>query len=179
VNSEALASRLHDIRGLDDVGFWPPAPGWWLVIASVVLVAVLIRIVRRYPLVWRPSLRLRWNRDAARKLYSLRARIDHGDPKEIATELSELIRRIAIARCGRSQCAGLSGTQWLDWMSDHDPLNYDWHKHGGLLMDLTYAPPGGEGHRVELHEMLTAALAWVSHTGDCEVTSRPARKAAA
>jgi len=35
-----LLQELRDIRGLDPLPWWPPAPGWWLVLAAaLVLVA--------------------------------------------------------------------------------------------------------------------------------------------
>ncbi|MET0045817.1 MAG: DUF4381 domain-containing protein [Candidatus Thiodiazotropha sp. 6PLUC3] len=86
---------LRDIRGIDSVSWWPLAPGWWLVLAVVLLLLLvigwLINRRRLYPLG-------RWQQDARRRLISLKKRIKREPVKPIASDLSELLRRIAIAR---------------------------------------------------------------------------------
>jgi hypothetical protein len=48
--------------------------------------------------------------------------------KPVATEFSELLRRIAMARHGRTACAGLHGEDWLAWLTEHDPKGFDWRR---------------------------------------------------
>ena len=55
-------------------------------------------------------------------------------------ELSELLKRIAMARHGRVACAGLQGQAWLDWLSAQDPNGFDWRQHGQPLIHAPYAP---------------------------------------
>lgn len=161
----ALA-QLRDIRGIDGVPWWPPALGWWLILAAIVLVALAIYH-------WRTMLRLRvpipgitlgsWRWDAAHALRALRKRAAEPgeDSKVIAGELSELLRRIAMARLGRDACAGLTGRAWLDWLKKNDPAGFDWPARGGLLLDMPYAPPG-HGPGGELQALIDAAYAWVT-----------------
>ena len=91
----------------------------------------------------------------------------HGDVKVLAARLSELLRRIAIARCGRDRCAGLNGETWLAWLADHDPDGFDWRARGRLLLELPYAPPGETGDRPELYKLIDAALAWTTQPRAC------------
>lgn len=166
----SLTSRLHDIHELDPAGIWPLATGWWLLLAAAVLLALLIIGLRR--LRWRPDWRrfmprYGWSRDAARELISLRDQISHGDAKVLSARLSELLRRIAIARCGRDNCAGLHGDPWLAWLADHDPAGFDWRSRGRLLLDLPYAPPGEFDQQPEFRGLIDAALAWTAWPGDC------------
>ena len=160
MNPELLASQLRDIRGLDAIPWWPLAPGWWLVAIGVVALVWLLGTrlpVWRWP---RPTRRLAWQRTAARDLRALRRRVGHEDSKRLAGELSELLRRIAMARCGRDACAGLSGKDWLQWLSANDPLGFDWTRHGDLLTRLPYAPPAPGDKGTLLLTLIDAALAW-------------------
>ena len=101
--------QLRDIHGIQGVPWWPPGPGWWILAAAVL---ALIFLAWRF----RTNIRLRvppipmftvgrWRWDAARRLRDLRKRVLTQDSKQTASELSELIRRIAMARLGREACA--------------------------------------------------------------------------
>ncbi len=150
---------LRDIHGIDPASWWPPAPGWWLILLGIVLFALLVwwllRLRRLYPLG-------RWQKDARRRLLHLKRQLQQSPTKEIAGELSELLRRIAIARCGRSRTAALSGQAWLAWLQNNDRSGFDWQENGQLLVALPYAPPDREADRDALRELIDAAIRWVS-----------------
>ncbi len=165
---ESLANRLHDIHELDPVSIWPLATGWWLMLAGTALLILLFIGLRRWRPDWRRYLpRYGWSRDAARELTALRDRVGRGDAKTLAACLSELLRRIAIARCGRDRCAGLHGEPWLAWLADHDPDGFDWRARGRLLLELPYAPPAELGDQPELINLIDAALAWTNQSREC------------
>ena len=154
---EAPYLYLRDIRGLDPVGWWPPAIGWWLVAGAILLfVAMMIWLWRR-----RHVFASHWRRDAVRQLKTLRYRCTLEDSKTIGRELSELLRRIAIARQGRKACAGLTGEDWLEWLSRDDPSGFDWKSRGRILLTLPYAPPRPQEGQNELKKLIEAALRWV------------------
>ncbi len=155
---------LRDIRDIPAIPWWPPAPGWWLLLLA--LVALVYAVWR-----WRTPLSLRipipgitlgtWRWDAAAALRHLKRRArEGGDAKALAGELSELLRRIAMARLGRPACAGLTGQAWLDWLSTHDPNGFPWHERGRLLLVTPYAPPGAGGD--DIRTLIEAAEGWVS-----------------
>jgi len=150
---------LRDIHGIDSAPWWPPAPGWWLlllgVLLAVLLVWWLIRRRRLYPLG-------RWQQDARRHLLALRRRMKREPVKQVAGELSELLRRIAIARCGREQTASLTGEMWLDWLQSNDSTGFPWREKGRLLLELPYAPPGHTADKSTLSQLIDAAVHWVS-----------------
>lgn len=155
-----LASQLRDIRGLDALPWWPPGPGWWLVAGLCLVLAVnlyyLLRHLRRYPVG-------SWHRSAWRELHRLRERADGMPADQLASALSELMRRIAIARVGRAQAAALTGERWLAWLQEHDPAGFAWQQHGKPLLTLPYAPPDAQPQgREQLLELLDAAFAWTA-----------------
>jgi hypothetical protein len=168
VTPESLTNRLHDIQDLDPAGVWPLATGWWLIIAGVALMIMLVIAVRHWQLDWRRYLpRYGWSREAAQELTALRERIGHGDAKNQIARLSELLRRVAIARCGRHSCAGLHGESWLDWLAEHDPDGFDWRVRGRLLLEVPYAPPGELDQPSELGKLIDAALVWTVRPSQC------------
>lgn len=157
--------QLRDIQGIGGAPWWPPATGWWLLLATLVVVGFALYH-------WRFILRLRvpipgitlgtWRWDAAASLRSLRRRAHEGqDPKQTAGELSELLRRIAMARWGRESCAGLHGDDWLAWLAAKDPAGFPWVQRGRLLVTAPYAPRGALGER-DLLALIDATFVWVS-----------------
>lgn len=145
---------LRDIHGLDSVPWWPLAPGWWVLLLTVVLLSYGLWLIWRWwSFDWRAEARLELNR--------LKQQLRTGDLKRTAGSLSELLRRIAIARTSRQQCAGLTGLAWLQWLRTHDPKGFDWEQHGRLLMELPYAPArsGIQAQRVSV--LITATAAWI------------------
>jgi hypothetical protein len=171
VTPESLVNRLHDIHELDPVSMWPPAVGWWLLLAAVVILALIITALRRWRPDWKRYLPRRgWSRHAANELIRLRARVGQDDARTLSAELSELLRRIAIARCGRHHCAGLYGDAWLGWLSDHDPDGFNWREHGRLLMTLPYTPPGTTAEASQFYKLIDAALAWTTLPRSCSLS---------
>ena len=165
---ESLTTRLHDIQELDAVGIWPLAAGWWLLLAVLVLIILLFIGLRRRRIDWQAFLpRYGWSRDAARELMALRERVGRAETKSLVAQFSELLRRIAIARCGRESCAGLHGEHWLNWLAAHDPDGFDWREHGSLLLDIPYAPPAELEPQTAMYDLIDAALVWTRQAGTC------------
>jgi hypothetical protein len=168
---------LRDIHEIPPIPWWPPAPGWWLLGLALLLLIIggwrwRARLSLRIPI---PGITLgSWRWDAAVALRDLRSRAGKGqDVKQIIGELSELLRRIAMARLGRQACAGLTGNGWLDWLATHDPNGFPWRERGRLLIDAPYAPAGALGRHTGAKDVLSlidAALAWV------EVRDAPRRR---
>ncbi|MGF1547782.1 MAG: DUF4381 domain-containing protein [Thiotrichales bacterium] len=156
--SEPEIFTLRDIRGLDPASAWPPAPGWWLVLAGTVACLLLAHWGWR---LWRDR-QHQWRRDARLELIALRRQLRTGDPKQLASALSQLLRRIAMARCGRVACAGLAGAEWLAWLRANDPRGFDWQREGQILLTLPYAPRGSDSDRRALRRLLGALRPWAT-----------------
>ncbi len=159
---------LRDIHGITGVPWWPPGPGWWLAAAALL---ILVWVVRRrgVPRSWRlvlpllrPGAARAWRGEASRALRALRRRVRAGaDPKVCVGDLSELLRRIAMARLGRPACAGHTGEAWLAWLSANDPRGFSWTERGRVLLTGPYAPPG-QVPAADLLDLIDAAAAWVA-----------------
>ena len=160
--TDSALAQLRDIRDIDPIAWWPPAPGWW-VLLGIALLGMAVAIALAWWLGW---LRRDWRRDARRRLWMLRIRVHQLGAKEVAAQLSELLRRIGMARYGRVTCASLTGEAWLHWLEAHDPAQFAWIERGRVLIDLPYAPPR-EQTRItgadpdNLCVLVQAALPWL------------------
>ena len=159
-----LVAQLRDINGLDAVPWWPLATGWWLLAALVVALLLalisLLRNLRHYPAG-------SWHRDAWKQLRDLRQRASSMPVDQLAGDLSELLRRIAVARLGREQAAGLTGERWLECLQQHDPAGFAWKRWGKPLLALPYAPYGTrQEYREQLLPLIDAALVWTDKRED-------------
>lgn len=126
-------AALQDIEGLDAISWWPPAIGWWIVALLVILMAIGLGIWY-----WRQRrFKCSWQYAALEELAEITQR---QSIQQQATALSELIRRIAIQQYSRKDCAGLAGQQWLNWLGQHDPANFDWPSRAVWLINAPYAP---------------------------------------
>lgn len=152
----SLLSQLHDIKGLDAIGWWPPAPGWWALVALLVAAGAVPAFVRHY----RRRRALAWKTRIRAALNALEDR-PAAEAKQTAAAFAELLRLIAMRRHGRAACAGLQGKAWLSWLHRHDPDNFDWPRRAAVLLDAPYAPPGAVRLPPDWNELVKAAERWV------------------
>ncbi len=152
---------LRDIHDLDAIPWWPLAPGWWWVIGLAVLLLLVagLRYWIRYSGVI-PG----WRGDARRQLRALKKALRKDNPRDVAGQLSILLRRIAMARSGRRQAAGLSGDSWLGWLEQNDSTGFSWTQHGRVLLQAPYMPPAITVNRDEVMRLVVAAAHWVDTT---------------
>lgn len=96
---------LKDIHLPDVVGYWPLAPGWWLLLGLLILLAAVIYLSWRY-----------WKSHSMRRLA-----IAHLDElaklpeQKLAAALSRLLRQAVISHFP-SDHAGLSGLKLLEFL---------------------------------------------------------------
>ena len=153
-NSPPLLSQLYDIEGLDTIGWWPLATGWWIVLAIPVLFTVVAFIIY-----WRKrSFERSWRNSTLKTL----SRMEQNIPAEgTTTQLSELIRRIAIHQYSRKVCAGLEGKAWLLWLTEYDPEKFNWEQKAAWLVNAPYAPPGTSIPKPAIKQAIQAIRRWV------------------
>jgi hypothetical protein len=153
----ALLEQLHDIEGLDAISPWPLAIGWWVLILLGLLLFVLVVSF----VVVRVKFKRSWKNDTLQKLRALENNLSEETSRETVITLSEYLKRIALRRFSRKECAGLMGEAWLKWLKTHDIKNFDWVEKGGLLIRVPYSP---EDQKVSLDQvkiLLKAAKEWV------------------
>lgn len=134
--SQPGLSQLRDIHLPAPISWWPPAPGWWILITLIV--AILIGLF-----IWfRRRQRDNWRRAALAELARLRQQCAD-QPTTVHTiiaELSVLLRRVAISCFPRTEVAMLHGDKWLAFLnrSLDEPLFQS--EQSRLLAVAPYAP---------------------------------------
>ena len=154
MNPAATATLdLRDIHAAAAPGFWPPAPGWWLL--AVLLVALLamstLWLLRRYR-----SYRLKCQ--IMHELDTLGNGTTTDKTEDFLSHLSMLLRRIALRRYSREQVASLTGSDWLRFLDATGGDGDFEHGVGQILETGPYRPPGRE---LPADELLTLARRWV------------------
>lgn len=124
---------LRDIHQPEAPGFWPPAPGWWLLAALVL--AALAGFGRR---AW---LELRRRRRRQRILSELDQFQDAGlQGPVLVAAISALLKRVALSRYPRAEVAALTGNAWLAFLDRSGGDGRFAEGAGRVLADGAYAP---------------------------------------
>jgi hypothetical protein len=153
----AMASLedLHDIVLADPVSWWPPAPGWYVVSAVAVGLAIhfAIRALRRYR-------RNAYRRDALAMLHHA-----SDDPSSLISKVAVLLKRTALSAFPREQVASLTGEAWLDFLDRTGATKSFSQGAGRVLGGGQYGvDPLNESERAEL---VRAAGSWIrSHRAE-------------
>ena len=144
---------LRDLHLPEAIGWWPPAPGWWVLfaLALAALGWLLLRLIRKRRF------------DAARR-YAMRelanvesAYLAHRNVVTLARQVSQLLRRGMLAYAPRREVAGLTGEDWLRWLDRDLPVPY-FHTEGGRsILELPYCDPDGDFGDVDINALLAAA----------------------
>lgn len=129
---------LRDIHPGTAPAWWPPAPGWWLVVALV------LAAVAAYAL-WRSRKRARMRRIV--ELFDGAVDTASGAPAKVAA-MSELLRRAGHLR--NPQADKLPGDSWLAFLDDGDADRPFVRGPGRLLLE--------GGYRREVDPQQLAAL---------------------
>ncbi|MGR9073189.1 MAG: DUF4381 domain-containing protein [Gammaproteobacteria bacterium] len=122
---------IRDIHLPDSIGWWPPAFGWWLLAVLVPLLAYLgYRLYRRLT----RKTAVREAREWLRAIQQDRSRCEAEKLKEI----SVLLRRTAISIFPRSEVAGLTGKDWLEFLDRACGKTLFARGEGMVLLDGPY-----------------------------------------
>ena len=104
---EVDLSGLRDIHMPIEPSWWPPALGWWLVLAGIFVVALIFGLIYGC---W-------YNRP---KQYALRELkhiyVKEKNSVEMARQVSLLLKRVALFNYPRKKVAALTDEQWIAFL---------------------------------------------------------------
>ena len=143
---------LRDLHLPEAIGWWPLAPGWWLLLAlALVGLGFLLRLY------WRNRARAAARRHALARLNELTAAFEqHRDAVAFSSEVSQLLRRTMLAYAPRAEVAGLTGDAWLAWLDkDLDQPRFQ-SEAGRKLLELPYRAPGDDVSAMDLVDVVAA-----------------------
>ena len=119
MDSEELLAQLADIRLPGDISWWPPAPGWWILAALILVIGVFV---------WRAYTRARDTKlllsFALAELNLCMTNYDQqaadNDPiagLNLLNATNSVLRRVALFHNPHSSIASLSGEDWAQFLS--------------------------------------------------------------
>lgn len=123
--------QLKDIHLPQAISWWPLAPGWFVLLA--VLCGLLIYL---FYLFYQKTKQKYVVKYALTKLKRL-AKEDPSD-RNLAAEISTLIRRTALHYFNRTEIAGLTGQAWLEFLNRSGNTQQFTTAAGYLLIDAPY-----------------------------------------
>ena len=107
--------NLRDIHLPEPIGWWPLAPGWWILAALVIAGIVALSIWLR-----RRARQRRYRKIALQQLQTLYRNWQHqGDDIAFAREANRLLKQTALAAFPKAKVASLNGADWLDFLDRH------------------------------------------------------------
>ena len=141
---------LRDLHLPEAIGWWPLAPGWWILIGLAL--AGIVYLLRRAWLHWRAN---RPRRIALRELKKVQLEFQRGvDAGSLSRKLSQLLRRAMLAYAPRDEVAGLTGQDWLEWLDrglEGQPFTSG---AGRLIGTLPYARPDQEDDEARIEALI-------------------------
>ena len=139
MSDPADLSNLRDIVVPPEVALWPPAPGWWILLAGGIAMAAIFA-----------GMIVAWYRRNAYRRAALVA-LDTADADDIST----ILKRAALAAWPRAEVASLTGADWLAFLDRTARSDVFTRGAGRDLETLAF---GGAGDK---QAVLTAARRWI------------------
>ncbi len=132
-NNAQATLNLRDIHLPDPVSWWPLAPGWWLLLALLVLAIAAFYLFRFY------QKKQAIKKQVLIEFERLCQRHDK-DKNSIALiqSLSTLLRRACISFYPRSEVASLTGSAWLDFLESTGSKETFNTEQGKLIASAPY-----------------------------------------
>lgn len=146
---------LRDLHLPAAIGWWPLAPGWWLVL--VIAVAGLGWLAYRSLQRWQAG---KPRRAALKQLLAVtKEYAETGNTQWLGKQLSELLRRTMLAYAPRNEVAGLTGARWSGWLDQdlHEPLFSN--GAGQMLESLPYRNPELGDQDIDVDGLIDAVRA--------------------
>ena len=154
MNDTGSLQNLNDIVVPDPVSWWPPAPGWYVLAAILLIIFILLAI--RHWRNWRGN---RYRRQSLTELSLIRAK----SSAAYMGRLPELLKRTALSVWPREEVASLSGRSWHRFLDQSAGMDLFCSGAGDTLDRLAYC--GNSDHAAtdqELGQVLDAAETWLN-----------------
>ncbi|MGU3492774.1 DUF4381 domain-containing protein [Xanthobacteraceae bacterium A53D] len=142
---------LRDIHLPPPVSFWPPAPGWWMLLGLIVLAALIAAILE-----WRRRQTLAYR--ALRELDAIaKDQTTYADARAVGAAAAVLVRRILVTR-SQKDAAVLTGEGWPAFLGQGKaglPPEI-----GRFLAAAPYLPPTAP-QAVDRSDLVRALRRWI------------------
>ncbi|MBL4903252.1 MAG: DUF4381 domain-containing protein [Desulfocapsa sp.] len=151
--------NLHDIISPNPVSWLPPAPGWYALGLTILLLVSWFSALKYQS--WKNN---KYRREALIELDEIEKELlNSTSAQQLLPLLPKLIKRTAIAAYGRSAVASLTGDDWLGFL-DKTVSTQIFTKGSGLLLnDCSYQPAAqlAEFSSKQVAELQDAVSYWI------------------
>lgn len=147
--------NLKDIHLPDSISWWPPATGYWLLLALVTLSIITYFLIKHY-------IKTRKVKKLALKefIHLKKQYTKTSNKKQLVVSLSKLLRRAAISTYPRTDCAALTGKDWLSWLDKQlkkSKITFS-DGPGYLLTDFVYS---NSDHTDDITNLIDLSHQWL------------------
>ncbi|WP_454784912.1 DUF4381 domain-containing protein [Legionella sp. WA2024007413] len=155
VNNDPLA-QLKDIHLPPPIGWWPMAPGWYILIGLSLFLAMILAYV-----IYKKHLNALAKKQALLLLNNYQHQYDQEqNGAETSAHISQLLRRVALVYYPREQVASLHGEEWLKFLNETSK-DVDFY----LVKDLLLDAPFKTQEIMDLKPLFNAAQLWIKQRG--------------
>lgn len=132
---QQLLQQLRDIHAPDPVGWWPIAPGWWVLLALVLIAIITLVLVAVH----------RHRRNAYKRQALASAQqyfLQYQQSEDTAgylEQMSHLLRRVLLNIGEREETAQATGEQWVALLNRYSNSPLTQETSSALAMEL-YRP---------------------------------------
>jgi hypothetical protein len=151
-----LLSQLRDIHGAPGVPWWPPAPGWWLLAALLLVLALYL--LNRGRKAWLRRLRRRrglgWVADVERDIDPAAA------PQAFVAAINRIFKVVALSAFPDRNCARLQGAEWTGFLQQELADDPD-----ASQLSVLAAGPYQPAPRFDADALGRLARAWIMRHG--------------
>jgi hypothetical protein len=143
-----LLSQLQDIQTPEQIGNWPLAWGWWVVIILSFLFIVLICI---------SAYGFFKKRQAKKQALKLLNQVEPSQNPIMAVQsINNILKRVVLAYCERDLVANLNGDKWAIW------LNENGHKNVQIAPEFVLLAYQANCSSEQASEYLKQSKAWIN-----------------
>ncbi len=128
---------LKDIHLAGTPGFWPPAIGWWIILA-VMLIALMGFFVWLKRQRDKKYLREKQRKSLLKKLSVLETQLIKNPSNKAIAEINTLIRQYAVNYYPRSKISSLTGADWLSFLDESGNTTGFTKGAGRILVEAPY-----------------------------------------
>ncbi|MDP1604587.1 MAG: DUF4381 domain-containing protein [Legionella sp.] len=150
-------AKLRDIQLPKSISWWPLAPGWYIL--AILLLLFFFGLVYFFH---RKHLHARAKREALQLLANYEQEYEAGAKIQlISSQISALLKRVALVYFSRSQVASLNGAAWINFLN-----NTSKHCNFTPLSDhLLILPYQEKTSDINLKPLFENARKWIKQRG--------------
>ncbi|KTC70248.1 hypothetical protein Lbir_1831 [Legionella birminghamensis] len=150
-------NNLRDIHLPEAIGWWPLAPGWYLLILVILCIFILgLYYFFEYQKNSKPK------RHALKLLAQYQEEYQRtGNSQLASTRISELLKRVALVYFSRETVASLKGDDWVAFLNQTGKkINFN-----AVRQQLLELPYQSSTSQVNLAPLFTRARLWIKQRG--------------